>query len=84
MLKYAAYAIGFMLLFPPYHALNHAGVTLKAGYGFILALPHYEESMTQYGQTHYVTIPGTIDHATLILQILVVAVIAYFLHVSKK
>lgn len=77
--KIAAAAITLMLLFPPYRCVDQNGRVMDSGYGFIFDLPVY--TFTYTGSFNMVTIeiPASIDHATLIVQIIVALVVAMLL-----
>jgi len=70
ILKYAAIAVGLMLLFPPYHASFPNGASKSYGYGFLLSPP--DEHL------------ATVDVGLLFAQWFCVAVIAGILIVMKR
>ena len=70
-MKIAGIVIAGMLLFPPYHCLGANGLVLQSGYAFIFNIPQHIRSFTEYGETIVTVIPGTIDHSTLIILVIV-------------
>jgi len=60
-LAVAASIVLLMVLFPPYVVKNYKGMVIKAGHGFLFALPPYSESNC--------SIPATVNASQLAAQI---------------